>query len=405
MQHIVVERPYQFVPPHRGTGWSSFIQRFNLHGVHLRKKEGIVAHECRHVERLRASVDAGHGILLTPNHCRTADPLVMGWLAQAAGIHVYAMASWHLFNQSRFNSWAIRIMGGFSVNREGVDRQSINTAVEILERADRPLIIFPEGSTSRTNDYLHPLLDGVAFIARTAAKKRAKMEPRKQVVVHPIGIKYLYGGDIRGTADSVLSDLERRLTWLPQRRLPLVERIAKLGRAVVALKEVEYLGRPREGRLFDRMGQLIEDLLAPIEQEWLGGRQSGPIVPRAKTLRMKLLPEMVQESLSEDERLRRWEQLTAIQLAQQLNFYPPNYLIERPTVDRILETLERLEEDICDKARVHGGLKAILEVGEPIEVRPERDRKAEVDPLMAQIEESLRRMLSELMLESPLYQD
>ncbi len=405
MQHIVVERPYKFVPPHHGTWWSSFIKRFNLHGIHLRKKEGIVAHECRHVDRLKASLAAGHGILLTPNHCRTSDPLVMGWLSQEANCHVYAMASWHLYNQGWFNAWAIRIMGGFSVNREGVDRQAINMAIEILERADRPLILFPEGATSRTNDQLHSLLDGVAFIARAAAKKRARQTPAGQVVVHPIGIKYLYGGDIRRAADEVLTDIEHRLTWSPQRHLPLVERLAKVGRAVIALKEVEYFGKPFEGRLFDRMNRLINGLLEPLESEWLGGPQTGPVVPRAKALRMKILPDMVQNQLPAAERDRRWKQLTAIQLAQQMNFYPPKYLIDYPSVDRILETLERIEEDLCDEARVHHPLKVIMEVGEAIPVSPERDRKAEVDPLMVEIESSLQAMIERLMLESPRFDD
>lgn len=404
MQHIVVEKPYQFVPPYHGTWLSSFIQRFNLHGIHLRKKEGIVAHECRHVDRLQQSLAAGHGILLAPNHCRTADPLVLGWLSRAVGCHVYAMASWHLFNQSKFDTWVIPLMGGFSVNREGVDRQAINMAVEILEHARRPLILFPEGTTSRTNDQLHPLLDGVAFIARAAAKKRARQEPAGQVVVHPIGLKYLYGGDIRKAADEVLTDLEHRLTWAPQRHLPLIERLAKVGRAVVALKEVEYFGKPSEGRLFERIERLIHGLLEPLEREWLGGVQGGPIVPRAKALRMKILPQMAQNELLQGERDRRWQQLCAIQLAQQLNFYPPQYLIDYPSVDRILETLERLEEDLCDEARVHQPLKVIIEVGEAIPVSAERDRKAEVDPLMSQIESSLQSMIARLMYESPRFE-
>ena len=84
------------------------------------------------------------------------------------------MASWHLFHHSWLNSWAIRAMGGFSVNREGVDRQAINMAIELLAEAKRPLVIFPEGATSRTADHLQAMLDGVAFIARAAAKKRAQ---------------------------------------------------------------------------------------------------------------------------------------------------------------------------------------------------------------------------------------
>ena len=66
-------------------------------------------------------------------------------------------------------------MGAFSVYREGVDRQAINTAVDILVEGKRPLVIFAEGAISRHNDELMPLMDGTAFIARTAAKRREKI--------------------------------------------------------------------------------------------------------------------------------------------------------------------------------------------------------------------------------------
>ena len=68
-----------------------------------------------------------------------------------------------------------------------------------------------------------------------------------------------------------------------------------------------------------------------------------------------------------------------------------------------LKTIERFEEDLTDKVTVHGSLKVIMEVGEAIEVSPERDRSAEVDPLMSRVEESLQGMLDRLARESPLY--
>ena len=126
--------------------------------------------------------------MLTPNHPRTADPMVMCYLAQQTPCNFYAMASWHLFNQDWLSRLVIRLMGAFSVNREGLDRQAVDHAIEILQNAERPLIIFPEGTTSRTNDQLMSLMEGPAFIARTAAKRRAKNDNGK-VVVHPVGIK------------------------------------------------------------------------------------------------------------------------------------------------------------------------------------------------------------------------
>ena len=403
MQRIVFEEPYEFVPPHRGTWWPSFIQRFQLYKRYLRNDEGIVDFECRHVERLKSSLAAGHGIMLTPNHARPGDPIVMGVLANAADTHVYAMASWHLFKQDWFTAFAIRRMGGFSLYREGMDRQSINTAIGMIESAERPLIVFPEGSVTRTNDRLHALLDGVSFIARTAAKRRRKESPDKKVVVHPVAIKYLFNGDLEATVVPVLEEIELRLSWQPLDHLPLMDRITKVGRALLALKEIEYFGETQQGRLRDRLSGLINRLLAPLEEQWFGEVKDGPVVPRVKNLRTAILPDMVKGNVDDTERTNRWRQLADIYLAQQVSCYPPDYLVERPSITRILETVERFEEDLTDRVRPHGHLKAIIEVGEAIEVSPDRDREADVDPLMARIGRDLQSMLDDLATESPVY--
>ena len=130
--------------------------------------------------------------------------------------------------------------------------------------------------------------------------------------------------------------------------------------------------------------------------------RAAAVIPRIKALRMKIMPDMVQGRIDAAERARRWRQLADIYLAQQISNYPPDYL-DHLTVDRLLETIERFEEDLTDKARVHGHLKAVIEVGPAIEVSPQRDRRAEVDPLMLEIETELQTMLDRLALESPLY--
>ena len=403
MQKIIIEKPYEFRPPCRSTFWSSLIQRFNLFTRFLRRKEGVVDYEVRHLERLLESLQAGHGILITPNHSRNADPLVMGWITKAAKCHVYAMASWHLFNQDWFTGWAIHKMGGFSVNREGIDRQAINMAVGILDAAERPLIVFPEGAVTRTNDQLHALLDGVAFIARSAAKRRRRRSSDLKVVVHPVALKYLFQGDLEVAADQVLTRIEERLSWQPQRNLDLMARLTKVGLALLALKELEYFESTQAGSLEERLSGLIKRLLVPLEEEWFGQLQTGPVIPRIKALRMKILPGMVRGEVDSQERERRWKQLADLYLVQQISCYPSDYLSKLPTRDRILETLERFEEDLTDQVQVHGSLKVVIDIGEAIEVNPDRDRGADSDPLMQQLEENLQSMLDELAMESPLW--
>lgn len=404
MQNIIVEKPYRFIPPYRSTFWPALFRAIRLHAYLLRTREGVVDHEVRHIQRLRASLAARDAILITPNHPRTADPIAMGWLAVEAPCFFYVMASWHLFQESWLARWTIQATGGFSVHREGVDRQAINMAVDLLASAERPLIIFPEGATTRTADCLQALLDGVAFIARAAAKKRAKMNPPGKVVIHPVAVKYFFGGDIRQAVDQVLTDIEQRLTWRPQRHLPLTQRIIKVGSALLSLKEIEYFGEPQTGTIAERLQRLIDRLLGPLETEWLGSVQTGPVIPRVRNLRTKILPEMVEGKVGEQERNRRWQQLADIYLAQQLATYPPGYLIE-PTVDRILEIVEKFEEDITDRARLHGHLKVVLDVGEALPVSPERPRGGGPDPLMDQLRERLQGMLDQLAKESPPWHD
>ena len=127
---VVFDRPYEFSPPHRGDWWPSFIQTFRLAEFFLRRKEGVYSYECRGLENFRSALDRNDGILLAPNHCRYADPLVLGWPAKELKTHLYALASWHLFNVSWFDAFALKKMGAFSIFREGPDRQSLETAID-----------------------------------------------------------------------------------------------------------------------------------------------------------------------------------------------------------------------------------------------------------------------------------
>jgi 1-acyl-sn-glycerol-3-phosphate acyltransferase len=390
MQNVVIDKPYVFVPPHRGTWWPRLLQR--LVPRRLRRIYGVAAVECRGLEKLRASIAAGHGILLAPNHCRPSDPEVIQEVARQGGFVAFFVASWHLFMQSRLQRWVLRRVGGFSIYREGMDRAALNMSIEILEKAERPLVIFAEGVITRTNDRLNPLLEGTSFIARSAAKKRAAATPPGQVVIHPIALRYRYTGDVRAAIEPVLTEIEGRLSWRPQEHLSPEQRIAKLGQALLALKEIEYLGAAQTGAVGERLHRLIDALLGPLEKEWLKGERTTHTVDRVKKLRTAVVPDLVQGELPEAERARRWQQLADMYLAQQLAFYPPDYVAACPTPERILETVERFEEGLTDQCRPHYPLHCTATVGDPIVVSPQRERGGE-DPVLSAIEQQLKAML------------
>ena len=406
MQEIIVEKPYKFVPPHRGDWIPSLIHKAGLVEAYLKRFEGIHSHEVRRAELLTSSLESGHGVLLAPNHCRYADPIAMGWLSRKVQRHLFSMASWHLFNQGWLLAFAIKMCGGFSVFREGSDRKSLETAIDALADAKRPLVVFPEGTVYRSNDRLQPLLDGVAFLARSAARRREKRDGG-QVVIHPVAVKYLFRGDLAATIQPVIERLESRfsLGWSHSAGKntvrELLPRIERLSLALLGLWEIKHLGQCQQGSEAERRDRLITALLAKQEKRWDISNADGSTIPRIKALRIKMMPELLSKDLQRSRRIEIWNDLEDLYQVQQISSYPADYLAE-PTETRILETVERIEEDITDKCTIHQPFHTILEVCEAIIVPAERAPRGQQDPLLSQLSESLFSALKRLSAESPL---
>ncbi|QDS95864.1 Acyltransferase [Roseimaritima multifibrata] len=403
---VIVEKPYQFIPPYRGNAWPTWIQRLHIVDFYLRRKDGIVGYECRNLESVAESLNKRDGILLAPNHCRYSDPLVLGWPARELKQHVYAIASWHLFNKNAFESFAIRRMGAFSLFREGNDRQSLETAIEILNNAERPLIIFPEGTTNRTNDHLQPLLEGVAFLARTAAKRREK-QSGGSVVIHPTWIKYVIQGDIHAWANQALSQLEKPLGWQRTNGRTVLQRIERLATGLLSLQEIEYTGSVHPGDLDERRKRLIATLLQRTEAE-AGVTPSAepiPVLHRVRNLRTKLLPRLLAtESETEKEKIRH--SLREVDMAQQLESYVTGYLVPEECTDtRILETIQRMQEDFLGDVDTSLPLKAIIEFDDAIPVPPSRAPRGQVDPILIELEQRLRVLKDRLQHEARPFVD
>ncbi len=395
---VVFDRPYQFVPPHRGTLWPALIQRFRLVDWYLKRKEGVVSHECRDLHHLRDSLDRGDGILLAPNHCRYADPLVLGWPARDLRTNVYAMASWHLFNKGRFDGFAIKKMGGFSIHREASDRQALETAIEILATAERPLVLFPEGTTNRSNDVLKPLLDGVSFIARAAARRREK-KLNGQVVMHPVGIKYLCIGDAYPWAHQQLLIMEQRLGWQTPSHLSILQRTERLVSGILALREVQYLGDVGSGTMSQRRGALMDDVLMQIESRLGIDTQGGDIRHRVRGIRSVVSAMLFQSDAvmepKEKEQLR--QDVVAADMVQEMVSCPEAYLTADQVSDtRIIETIQRAQEVLLGIVDCSVPLRVVIQFGEAIKVPAAKAPKDGTDPLMVQLHDRLSGMLKTL---------
>lgn len=388
MQRVVLDQPYSFIAPRYSRLWHGAV-RLILPRL-LRKQYGISSVECVGAGKLRASIDAGHGIVIAPNHCRPCDPMVMDSLAAEVRRPFHIISSWHVFMNSRVERFLLPRLGGFSVYREGMDRESLKCSVKLVADAKHPLLIFPEGFITRSNDHLASFMDGPAFIARNAAKQRTQ----EKVVIHPVFVRYHFEGDLTQSLVPVLEDIERRLSWQTQDPLTLEQRILKIGDALLALKEIEYLGAPRDGSFRERMQGLLDHLLLPLETQWTPGRHDGDVMARVKRLRAAILPDLIHANLPAGDRAARWKHLSDLYLVQQLHCYPVDYL-EHPTPERLLETLERFEEDLTDKARPHFPIRAVITVDDPIEIDATSRENTE------SITETLHRRIERMMNPAP----
>ena len=277
----------------------------------------------------------------------------------------------------------------------------METSIDILVARKRPLIVFPEGALTKHNDLINEMMEGPTFLARQAARRLKKMGSSSEVVIHPVVVRYAFDGDVQQAIGPTLDGLEARLSWQPKHNLTMFERIAKLGDALLALKEIEYLGAARSGNLYDRAEQFVETVLNRVEDAWDQKDRSGGVIARVKRLRTLILADMVAGKVTPEERERRWYDLAALYYAQQISHYPRDYITAGKNLpEHVIETVERLEEDFIDHAHLYQPLRAVVEVGEAIPVGPERVRDEEGgDPIMAEIRTQLQAMMDGLAAE------
>ncbi|MCH2572213.1 MAG: 1-acyl-sn-glycerol-3-phosphate acyltransferase [Planctomycetes bacterium] len=370
----------------RLTGW--LMRRKAMKECQLEKVEVENAHI------VKEALNNGCGVLITPNHPTHADAYSMNAASVAVGHPMYFMATWHVFaNQGWAGQWLLQKYGTFSIDREGTDLEAMRMAQDILKNRRFPLVIFPEGEVYHTNDRVTPFREGAAALAYLAARRS-----ERKIVCIPAALKYHYTSDPMPELLELTSELETAVHWRPTPEKPIVERLYRLGTALICLKELEYLDTVQEGTLTDRILKLSNHILRIHEADFEIDGRDKTIPERVKELRNECLKRF--EGLEESDNQRRLildKRLDDCFLAVQLYSYPGTYIAENPTVERIAETLDKLEEDVLDQysATTRGMRSSIVRFGEPIEVPTSKQRNL-ISELTDQIEDAVQAMLDDI---------
>jgi 1-acyl-sn-glycerol-3-phosphate acyltransferase len=368
MNKYPLDRPYIFKPPKFSSLWWPLFC-FISDNLYMRREHKVrTVSSSGHEVFLQAQKD-GHSVLITPNHPDHSDPHVLMHLSRGWGLPFHYMAAQEIFDVNNgFNGWFLQRAGVFSINRDGSDLRSIKTALEILDAGKYPLVIFPEGEIYHTNERLTPLNDGAAAMALRIGRKLGK-EGRK-VFIFPVALKYLYREDISSFFPGMLDELESHILWKPQRHLSVVDRIYKLGDAVLALKEKEFCDTITEGSLEKRLQAIQERLVRKAEEAFCLPLQPEATHPeRIRRVRGKIREKLLSAGpITTPEMDICQRTLDELHFAFQLYSYPSRYLSDSPTQGRIAETLIKLEEDLLRRYCIRGNRAVEAVFGEPIDV-------------------------------------
>jgi 1-acyl-sn-glycerol-3-phosphate acyltransferase len=100
------------------------------------------------------------GVIIAPNHRSNYDPPLVGCCINSR--RVYFLAKKGLFINKTV-SWILRSVLAIPVDTESPDIKTMRKFVNLLKKGEA-IIMFPEGSRSRTNEFL-PGLPGVGYLS------------------------------------------------------------------------------------------------------------------------------------------------------------------------------------------------------------------------------------------------
>ena len=107
------------------------------------------------------NLPAKGGCIIACNHISYLDPPLLGF---AAGRELYYLAKEGLFDEvNKFFTWLITTYNAIPLRRGGVDISVIKRVFRLLRRGE-VLVLFPEGTRSKSGELLSPK-PGLGFIA------------------------------------------------------------------------------------------------------------------------------------------------------------------------------------------------------------------------------------------------
>ena len=399
-------KPFTFYPPKTSPFWVGLAKRRIGRIIRRQLKVTEVDISAADLDTLRQL--KGQRCLLTPSHSGGFEPHIILYLSKLLDDIYNYVAAVEVFEQAPINRWLMPRLGVYSIVRGAVDRQSFATTRELLTAGKRWLVIFPEGHTIGQNSTLAPFQEGVIQLAFKAYEDTRANDAGAQLHCIPIAIKYIYLTDMHDEIDRSLDRLAEAL--FISKTATSVSRYARLrqiAEAVLVANEKAHQVKPDSAcAMNDRIQNLKVQVAAKIE------RQLGIVPNDRQTLldRIRSMFNAVDRIVHDEPPTSEYEQRLALErgqlaralyddlwrLVQFVAIYD-GYVRESMTVERFMDVLGLLEQEIFKTRRVWGPRKAIIKVGQPIDLN---DHASAYDQNKPETVQAINRRLESAVRES-----
>jgi Acyltransferase len=306
--------------------------------------------------------------ILLCNHPTFCDPTVMFLLSGYVGLPFHYLSAREQFNG--WQGWLNQRIGAYSVQRGIPDRDSIEQTIAVMAQPDCKLVVFPEGGCSFQNDTIMPFRAGAIRMGLQAIAKQVKQgKPLPDLYIVPMSLKYRYSGNMLPAIDQTLRRLEQALK--PERHgdfYDFYNRLRLVAERVIAQCEQDYMITSKPSSNWNERIDYIKQIVLDHCEQRLSLSSSAGDPHRERVYRIRYAMANRSVTILPDG-TDGWD-IMAKATMRVLNFDAiyDGYVSSKPTAERFLDTLVRLEREVfdIDQPPAKGHRHAMLRVAEPV---------------------------------------
>lgn len=355
-------------------------------------------------------------VLFFTNHPSQAEPLIAYHVANVMGTRFNYMATRRAFDflfgvvGKTFQS-----LGGFSVIPGIADKDSMQTARNILAKPRGKLVLFPEGEPMcGENDNLMPLQPGAVRLSFLALDDALKNDKEADITILPGFIKYV----IKSPEHIIVEDLHHSISIVEEKLgldsgdRNLLRRFLMVGRILLEESEKEYGIEIHEDEDYDyRIGRVRHTILNNVAEKIQAPNYDKDADAIQKLRHLTSVLELIELNYPNPKlaKLRpseiEWANRECVK-AYDLIVIKRDYLMSRPTPERFYEFLNRFESFVLGK-RPHalGGepshlpRKAFVSFAKPFGLKDyytifKKNKQEGIGKLIERLHDDMQRLLN-----------